>query len=139
MGILIRRVSGAFLFGALVVAAAAIKAEETGERVFELRTYTTHEGRLTALEARFRDHTMALFEKHGMRNVGYWIPVDKQNTLIYIIAHQNAAAVAENWESFATDPDWQAVATDSEKDGPILIEAGIVSQFMTATDYSPIQ
>lgn len=63
--------------------------EHSSAVVFELRTYTTHEGRLPALEARFRDHTMGLFEKHGMRNVGYWIPADRPNTLIYIIAHTN--------------------------------------------------
>jgi hypothetical protein len=106
--------------------------------VFELRTYTVHEGRLPALESRFRDHTMRIFEKHGMRNVGYWIPVDTPNTLIYIIAHENGDPAA-NWQAFVSDPEWQAVYRDSRKDGPILVEDGIVSQFMTAADYSPVQ
>ena len=73
-----------------------------------------------------------------MRNVGYWIPVDTPNTLIYIIAHVNGDPAA-NWQAFVSDPEWQAVYRDSRKDGPILVEDGIVSQFMTAADYSPVQ
>jgi len=125
------------LAGVLTVGALSALAE--GPTVFELRTYTTHDGRLPALEARFRDHTMALFEKHGMRNVGYWIPVDRPNTLIYIIAHDSKDAVAGNWQAFAADPQWQTAYKNSVADGPILIEDGIVSQFMTAADYSPVQ
>jgi hypothetical protein len=82
---------------------------------------------------------MRLFEKHGMQNVGYWIPVERPNTLIYIIAHRNRDAIATGWRAFGTDPEWQEVARSSTKDGPILIEGGIESQFMTATDYSPIK
>ena len=137
MGHLLRRLLGTTALAACLTLPMATHAEEGGV-VFELRTYTTHEGRLPALEARFRDHTMALFEKHGMRNVGYWIPVDKPNTLIYIIAHDSADAIQNNWRSFVTDPAWQKVAEESQKDGQILIEGGIESQFMSATDYSPI-
>jgi hypothetical protein len=122
----------------LVFGGGAVADEHEGP-VFELRTYTTLEGRLPALEARFRDHTRGLFEKHGMRNIGYWIPSDKPNTLIYIIAHPSQEAVASGWRAFATDPEWQKVAKESTKDGPILVEGGIQSQFMKATDYSPIQ
>ena len=138
MANLILRTTLALTLSALLITPMLSMAEE-GETVFELRTYTTHEGRLPALEARFRDHTMALFEKHGMRNVGYWIPVDKPNTLIYIIAHDSAAAIQENWKAFATDPAWKKVAVESQQDGQILVEGGIVSQFMSAADYSPIQ
>src|SRR6056297_3734007 len=53
--------------------------------VYELRTYTTHDGKLDDLHARFANHTMELFEKHGMENIGYWTPMDKENTLTYII------------------------------------------------------
>ena len=115
---------------------AEVRAAEAP--VFELRTYTVHEGRLPALQTRFRDHTMRIFEKHGMRNIGYWIPADTPNTLIYIIAHDNGDPAA-NWQSFVSDPEWQTVYRDSHKDGPILIDNGIVSQFMTAADYSPVQ
>lgn len=138
MGNLLRRLTGTILLGACLALPLTSSAQDSGV-VFELRTYTTHEGRLPALEARFRDHTMGLFEKHGMRNVGYWIPVDKPNTLIYIIAHESAAAIPENWKSFVTDPAWQKVAEESQRDGQILVEGGIVSQLMSATDYSPIR
>ena len=136
--------SGPLLAAALagLVFAASVSSLQAEEvhagPVFELRTYTTHEGRLPALHARFRDHTMGLFEKHGMKNVGYWIPVDRPNTLIYIVAHESQAAVPRNWAAFASDPAWHQVAKASQLDGPILIEGGIDSQFMTATDYSPL-
>ncbi len=107
--------------------------------VFELRTYTTNEGKLPALQARFRDHTMRLFEKHGMRNLGYWTPVDKPNTLIYIIEHASREQAGKNWRAFGGDPEWREVAKNSQKDGPILVQGGIVSQFMLATEYSPIK
>lgn len=117
--------------------ASAAQVDESRDVVYELRTYTTHDGRLPALEARFRDHTMALFEKHGMRNVGYWIPEDRANTLIYLIAHESRDAVERNWRAFVADPEWQAVAKASTRDGPILVEGGIVSVFLRATDFSP--
>jgi hypothetical protein len=138
MRCLIRGIHVLIAFGAIAFTSAAVHAEED-TTVFELRTYTTHEGRLPALEARFRDHTMALFEKHGMRNVGYWVPVDRPNTLIYIIAHESAEAIPNNWKSFVSDPAWQVVAEESQKDGQILVEGGIESQFMKATGYSPLR
>jgi len=139
MANLIRYLAATLLLGTLVIVPTFSRAGDGGGVVFELRTYTTHDGRLPALEARFRDHTMALFEKHGMRNIGYWIPLDKPNTLIYIIAHESAAAIQQNWKAFIADPAWQTVARESQKDGQILIEGGIVSQVMSATDYSPIR
>ena len=111
-----------------------------GDRVFEIRTYTTLPGRLDALQARFRDHTMQIFEKHGMTNVGYWVPQDsarKDNTLIYIISHASRAQADKNWEAFGNDPEWQKVAAESEKDGKIIDK--IESVYATATDYSPIK
>lgn len=123
---------------ALICSAPGAGAE-TGDAVFELRTYTTQEGRLPALHARFRDHTMRLFEKHGMRNIGYWTPKDKPNTLVYLIAHDSLEAAAASWKAFVTDPEWQKVAADSQRDGQILVEGGIVSEFLDATDYSPIR
>jgi len=109
-------------------------------RVFELRTYTAPEGRLDRLEARFRDHTMRLFEKHGMTNIGYWRPQDEPasaNTLIYIISHRDRESAARNWQSFRDDPDWKQVSTDTQLDGPIV--SNVVSVFMDATDFSPLK
>ena len=115
-------------------------AAQPPARVFELRTYTAPEGKLGELHARFRDHTMQIFEKHGMTNVGYWVPQDsarKDNTLIYIISHASRAQADRNWEAFDKDPEWQKVAAESEKDGKIIDK--IESVYATATDYSPIK
>ena len=120
------------LLGVLLFAGLSVSADGHGP-VFELRTYTANEGKL---EARFRDHTMRLFEQHGMRNIGYWKPVDQPNTLIYIIEHETREKAPTNWRAFGTDPAWQKVFQDSRKDGPLI--ANIVSVYMSATDYSPI-
>lgn len=107
-------------------------------RVYELRTYTTHPGRLDALHARFRNHTMKLFEKHGMKNEMYWVPTDEKlaaNTLIYIVSHESADAAKKSWDGFRGDPDWKKVREESEKDGPIVAKVDAV--FMKTVDYSP--
>ena len=129
-------VAVAFLFGR----ASAQPADESKARVFEIRTYTTLPGRLDALHARFRDHTVRLFEKHGMTNVGYWVPVDgekAQNTLIYILAHDSRDAAKKSFESFGQDPEWQKARTASEADGKIVEK--IESVFVSPTDYSPLK
>src|ERR1051325_8237381 len=93
-----------------------IKPSQQGTRVFELRTYTTHEGRLDALNKRFRDHTIKLFEKHGITNFGYWLPNDKPNTLIYLLAHKDETAAKASWAAFRSDPDWDKARKASEAD-----------------------
>jgi hypothetical protein len=107
--------------------------------VYELRTYTTNEGKLDALNARFRDHTVGLFTKHGIESIGYWVPTDEErskNTLIYVIKHKSREAAAASWKAFIADPDWKKAAAESEKDGKILAK-GPESVYMEATDYSP--
>lgn len=108
--------------------------------VYELRIYTCNEGKLDALLARFRDHTCTLFEKHGIKNIGYWVPVDEENgsktTLIYIIEHKSRDAAKANWKSFGADPDWQVARKASEAGGKILAQSP-ESIFMTPTEYSP--
>ena len=119
---------------------AAVVQAQNANRVFELRTYTAPEGKLPNLQARFRDHTMRIFEKHGMKNVGYWVPQDaptKDNTLIYIISHESREAAKKSWSAFGQDPEWQKVAKESQMDGKIV--AGITSVYMDPTDYSPIK
>lgn len=123
--------------GALLLSITSMAAAET--TVFELRTYTTLDGRLPALHARFRDHTMRLFEKHGMRNVGYWTPTDRPNTLVYLIAHESRESAEASWQAFIADPEWQSVYAASTKAGPILVEDGIERHFLSATAYSPLQ
>ena len=107
--------------------------------VFELRTYTTNEGKLDNLNARFRDHTVALFKKHGMQSVGYWVPTDEEkskNTLIYVISHKSRDAAKASWTAFLADPEWKKVAAESQKDGQILAKRP-ESVFMETTKYSP--
>lgn len=109
-------------------------------RVFEIRTYTTNEGKLDALHARFREHTMKLFEKHGMTNIGYWTPEDAPlsgNTLIYILEHPSREAAKQNWEAFGKDAEWQRVKQESEANGAIVKK--VESVFVEATDYSPMK
>lgn len=109
-------------------------------KVFELRTYTATPGNLDKLLARFRNHTMRIFEKHGMTNVGYWIPTDEaesSNTLVYILAHESREAANQSWQAFSQDPEWQKVNEESNADGPIL--QGVVRKYMTAADFSPMK
>jgi hypothetical protein len=117
---------------------AVVQAQ--GARVFELRTYTAPDGKLDALQTRFRDHTRRIFDKHGMTSIGYWVPEDeplKSNTLIYILAHPSREAAKKNWADFAADPEWKQVSAESQKDGPIVSK--VVSVFMDAADYSAIK
>jgi len=110
-------------------------------RVFELRTYTCNEGRLEALKARFRDHTIALFKRHGIESIGYWVPQDPEKsktTLIYIIAHPSREAATKNWDAFRADPEWKKVAADSEANGKILAKPP-ESVFMDPTDFSKLK
>ena len=125
--------------GSLLQLSGDAVAQSSG-RVFELRTYTTLPGRLDALHARFADHTMALFERHGMTNVAYFNPQDeplRQNTLTYLIAHDSRSAADANWQAFAADPDWKQVAEDSQRDGRIVEKVERV--YLDATDYSPLK
>ncbi len=105
--------------------------------VFELRTYTTKEGKLDALNARFRDHTIRLFKKHGIESIGYWVPTDEEkskNTLIYVIKHQSRDAAAASWKAFIADPEWKKVYKESGV-GPLASPPESV--YMETTDYSP--
>lgn len=103
-------------------------------RCFELRTYTVREGSsIDMLHTRFREHTLALFKKHGMTNVGYWQPLDKPNTLIYLLAYKDAAARDAAWAAFNADPEWVKTRTE------IQVAVQVEAVFMSATDYSPMK
>ncbi|QGJ68748.1 NIPSNAP family protein [Planctomycetales bacterium 10988] len=107
--------------------------------VYELRTYTTNEGKLDDLNQRFRNHTVELFNKHGMESVGYWVPTEapkSENTLIYVLKHQSREAAKASWKAFGSDPAWKKVAKESQQDGKILAKKP-ESVFMELTDYSP--
>ena len=118
---------------------ATVQAQ-AANRVFELRTYTAPEGKLTELHKRFREHTMRIFQKHGMTNIGYWQPQDEPraaNTLIYIIAHPSREAAKASWAAFSADPEWKKVSAESQVNGRIVEK--VESVFMNATDYSPLK
>jgi hypothetical protein len=112
-----------------------------GSRCFELRTYYAAPGKLEALNARFRDHTCALFRKHGMEIVGFWMPTDQEqgagNKLVYMLAHQSREAAKQSWKEFGSDPEWIKARTESEVDGKLTVK--VESVFMSATDYSPLK
>jgi NIPSNAP protein len=127
------------IVAAAVLAARSAQGQSRGP-VYELRTYTTVEGRLPALLARFRDHTIKLFEKHGMVNVGYWVPADppkSQNTLCYILKHKSREAATASWDAFRQDPAWLKVQKESEASGKIVDK--IESVFMSPTDFSKLK
>jgi hypothetical protein len=124
-----------------LMAEPAAGGPDGGARVFELRTYTASPGKLGALNARFRDHTIALFKRHGMDVVGFWEPLDKEagagEKLVYILVHQSRAAAEASWKSFRDDPEWVKVKADSEVGGPLTTK--IESVFLASTDYSPLK
>ena len=125
---------------ALFTPVSTVQAQ--GNRVFEIRTYTTPPGKLEALKSRFRDHTIKVFDKYGMKSIGYWVPQDaplKENTLIYVLSHESREAAAKSWAAFRTDPDWVKAKTESEKDGPLTVQGGVTSVFADPTDFSPLK
>jgi hypothetical protein len=119
------------------VALHAPLARAQDARVFELRTYYTHEGKLDDLLARFRNHTTRFFEKHGMTNIGYWVPREQPNTLIYVLAYPSREAATRSWDAFRKDPDWIKARTASEANGPIVVK--VTSVFMDPATFSAIK
>ena len=106
--------------------------------VYELRVYHAAPGKLGELLSRFREHTTKLFERHGMKNIAYWTPLDepeKSNTLIYILQHPSRDGAAVNWKSFQDDPEWKSVQSKSEANGKLVEK--VESTFLTLTDFSP--
>ncbi len=110
-------------------------------RVYELRTYTPTPGKLDMVLARFRDHTLRLFERHGMVNVGYWVTTDPKDgaggKLVYLLAHASREAATASWAAFRADPEWVAAKAASEANGPIVDKTESV--FLSPTDFSPIK
>lgn len=105
--------------------------------IYELRIYTAHTGKMAALQARFRDHTVALFEKHGIKNIGYWTNSigGRSDELWYMIAFDDMAHRAQAWAAFGADPEWQTARASSEADGPLVHH--IENRIMNPTDFSP--
>ncbi len=130
-------------FVAIVVFLTCIQVSDLmaqDDRIFELRTYTTYDGKLGDLHKRFTNHTNHLFVKHGMHLVAYWTPVDPayaSNTLIYVLAFPSTSIRDGAWKAFRADSEFQKIYKASRKDGPLVKE--IESIVMKATPFSPIQ
>ena len=110
------------------------------QKVFELRTYQATPGNLDNLHARFRDHTIKIFRKHGMEIVGFWSPTseeERDDILVYLLAHDSQEAADASWQAFGSDPEWQKVAEESNRNGQIL--GGVERKYMVSTDYSPMR
>jgi hypothetical protein len=120
---------------------AVAPASSGAPRLYELRTYHAATGKLDALLARFRDHTSALFSRHGMSQFGYWVPTEKKDgageTLIYILIHKDHANSVESFKAFRADPEWTKVKAESEANGALTREGGVKSELMVPTDFSP--
>ncbi len=119
------------------------KGNVSGKGVFELRTYTTPAGRLANLDARFRDHTVKLFEKHGIHNWAYFHRTADQpeaaTTLTYFVTHKSQDAAKASFAAFGQDPAWKAARAASEQaaGGSLTVPGGVKSVFLKPTDYSP--
>ena len=114
-------------------------ANATPRHVYELRLYHVHDSKMDALKARFGDHTDAIFKRHNMKSVGYWVPEDapeSQNLFVYILEHPSRKEAEKNWASFQADPEWQKVKTESEKNGPLVDK--IDHYFMDPTSFSAL-
>ena len=113
---------------------------QSGGSVFELRTYTANEGKMDGLLDEFRGYAARIFERHGMENVGYWVPTDaprSEDTLIYILRHDSREAAQQSWSAFIEDPEWRAAYEELNADGRLA--AAVESMFLEATDFSPMQ
>ncbi len=127
-----------FALAPLAALSADTRAAEKDAHVYEMRVYYAAPGKLDALNARFRNHTTKLFEKHGMTNVGYFVPVgeNKEGKLVYFLGYPSKEARDKSWKAFVADPDWKKAAAESEKGGRLV--AKVETAFLTTTDYSPV-
>src|SRR5437763_11650698 len=133
---MILRKVATFTFFTWLLCQGTLAASEKDTRVYEMRTYYAPAGKLDALQARFRNHTVKLFEKHSMSNVGYWTPLENsENKLIYLLSYPSSEAREKAWKAFGADPDWHKVKKETEANGPIV--AKVESIYLHATDYSP--
>ena len=106
--------------------------------IYELRIYTAAPGKMRQLQARFRDHTVGLFEKHGIKNIGYWTNTigGRSDELWYMVAYEDLTARTASWAAFGADPAWQTAREESERDGPLVHH--IENRIMSPTDFSPL-
>jgi hypothetical protein len=135
---LLQALPAAALLPSALWAAAQDNGGSMAATVYELRVYHAPPGKLPELLTRFREHTVKIFDRHGLKSVAYWTPVDepgKSDTLIYILRHTSREAAAANWKSFQDDPEWKSVRDKSEANGKIVDK--VDSTFIALTDFSP--
>ena len=134
------------MFTKLIVASVLVsagfavgRASQPPSHIYELRIYTPAEGKLDAVNARFRDHTRTIFDRHHMKSVGYWLPTDGPHAgkLVYILEHASQEEANKNWAAFNADPEWVKVKAESEANGKLV--TNVERTFMAPTDYSPIK
>jgi NIPSNAP len=130
-----------FLCGAAVMFGfSALHGSNPPHHVYELRMYHVNAGKMDALKARFGDHTDAIFKRHNMKSIGYWVPEDapnSQNLFIYILEHPSREEAKKNWDAFHDDPEWKKVKAESEAQGPLVDH--VDNYFMDPTSYSAVQ
>jgi hypothetical protein len=107
--------------------------------IYELRIYRAVPGRMRALVSRFRDHTLAIWKKHGIQQLGFWTTEigRSSNELTYILVWPSLAERERRWKAFLDDPAWRRVAEETERDGPLVDT--ISSELLTPTDFSTLQ
>ena len=125
---------------AFMIALNTLAGSKPSQHVYELRMYHVHEGKADALSNRFRDHTDAIFRKHNMKSIGYWVPenaLDSQKLFVYILEHSSREEAEKNWAAFQADPEWQRVKAESEVNGPLVDH--IDRYFMDPTSFSALE
>src|SRR5262245_48153740 len=129
-----------FLSGAAVMLGFnVLMGSNPSHHVYELRLYHVHEGKMDALKARFGDYTDAIFKRHNMKSIGYWVPEDapsSQNLFVYTLEHPSREEAQKNWAAFREDPEWKRVKVESEKSGPLVDR--VDDYFMDPTSYSAL-
>ena len=129
------------ILGAMVVLGMSMLSQSQAQppnHVFEYRKYYAMPGKLPDLKARFRNHTIEIFNRHNMKSVGYWVPQDnKDYALIYMLQHPSKEEATKNWAAFHADPEWLRVSKDSEANGKLVDH--VDSVYMDPTDFSPMK
>ena len=129
-----------FLGGAAVTLGVSnVGGIHPSQHVYELRIYHVNEGKRDALISRFGDHADAIFKQHNMKSVGYWVPEDAQELLVYILEHPSREAARKNWAAFQADPEWKRVKADSEAAAGGPLTNRIESYFMDPTSFSALK
>jgi hypothetical protein len=133
-----------FVGGALLMLGVSTLSQSYAQsrHVFELRMYTANPGKLDAVQARFRDHTDAIFKRHNMKAIGYWVPQDppdSKNLFIYLVEHPSRQEAEKNWAAFVDDPAWKKARADSEVNGTLVEDRNVHRYFMDPTSFSALK